>query len=97
MGRYLRRPLLVGGIVLALFALAASCLLPIGDWAKAHDLQLLTVGEWTSSCLEEAYSICIRARLLARTFQQRMPVPLVLLSLQMIVQTQGIDGIGGGK
>jgi hypothetical protein len=45
MGRYLRRPLLVGGIVLALFALAASCLLPIGDWAKAHDLQLLTVGE----------------------------------------------------
>src|SRR3989440_13034599 len=41
--------------------------------------------------------ICIRVRLLARTFQQRMPKPLVLLSLQMIVQTRGIDDEGGGK
>ena len=39
MRRYLRRPLLVGGIVLGLFALAASWLLPIGDWAKAHETQ----------------------------------------------------------
>ena len=39
MRRYIRRPLLVGGIVLGLFALAASWLLPIGDWAKAHETQ----------------------------------------------------------
>ncbi len=39
MRRYLRRPLLVGGSVLGLFALAASWLLPRGDWAKAPETQ----------------------------------------------------------